>query len=127
MKKILILFIIILSSLGIAYVFIIDGDNKKLSNQMTKYEEKVSPNSVVINDYKFLPSSMRIKKGTTVTWVNRDIAKHNIAVDEKSMSGPSSQLIGKDQKFTYTFTESGTYKYHCDPHPYMKGEIIVTE
>ncbi|MCP8315647.1 MAG: hypothetical protein H3Z51_02130, partial [archaeon] len=38
-------------------------------------------------------------------------------------SGPLYQ----GQSFSYTFTEPGVYVYHCDPHPYMVGTIIVQD
>jgi len=25
----------------------------------------------------------------------------------------------------YTFIRPGTYPYHCDPHPYMTGVVVV--
>jgi plastocyanin len=33
--------------------------------------------------------------------------------------------LDTDQKFSYTFTKSGTYPYYCLIHPKMEGKIIV--
>jgi len=91
---------------------------------MSDTKAKLSPNTISIDNYAFSPNPLKVKKGTTVTWVNHDIAKHTITFDT---SGESSEFIGKGQTYQYTFTKSGTYTYHCQPHPYMKGEVEVVE
>ncbi len=85
-------------------------------------------NAVTIQNYTFNPTPLRIKKGTTVTWTNKDIAKHNVVVDDgQPAGGPNGPLFGKGQTFSFTFNNAGTYSYHCSPHPYMKGAVEVTE
>jgi amicyanin len=88
-------------------------------------DQPVDTNSVVISNYTFNPTPLKVKKGTKVTWTNHDIAKHSIVVD--SGTGPQSDLFGKSQTYSYTFDVVGTYKYHCEPHPYMHGTVEVTE
>jgi amicyanin len=82
-------------------------------------------NSVTIENYKFGPATMTVKVGTKVTWTNQDTVKHTVTVD--SGDGPKSELFGKGQTFSYTFTKAGSYSYHCEPHPYMKATVTVTE
>lgn len=82
-------------------------------------------NAVTIENYKFAPATMTIKVGTKVTWTNKDTVKHTVTVD--SGDGPKSDLFGKGETFSYTFTKAGSYSYHCEPHPYMKATITVTE
>jgi len=89
--------------------------------------EKIAPNTIEVKGYAFAPAKITIKKGTTITWINYDIAPHTITVDNPNQKGPKSKLFGKGEKFTYTFSEKGTYAYHCEPHPYMKAVIEVTE
>ena len=81
-------------------------------------------NRVTIHDYSFLPATLTVKKGTTVTWTNDDIAKHTVTGDH---SGPSSDFFGQGQSYSYTFDAPGTYPYHCEPHPYMTATVVVTE
>ncbi len=83
-----------------------------------------SVHAVIIKDYSFAPATITVKKGTTVTWTNEDIAKHTVTGDQ---GGPSSEFFGKGQSYSYTFDKAGTYPYHCEPHPYMTATIIVTE
>jgi plastocyanin len=37
-----------------------------------------------------------------------------------------SNTLGRGQSYSFTFTESGTFPYHCGIHPSMKGTITVT-
>jgi plastocyanin len=30
-----------------------------------------------------------------------------------------------DEKFSYTFTNAGTYPYYCTIHPKMTGQVVV--
>lgn len=87
--------------------------------------QPVDANSVSISNYAFDPTPLKVKKGTKVTWTNYDVAKHSVVAD--SGTGPMSELFGKGQTYSYTFDTAGTYKYHCEPHPYMHGTVEVTE
>ena len=75
-----------------------------------------------IKDYKFTPPTIRIKTGTKVTWINRDVAKHNAVADDGSFK---TELIGKDESASVIFDKTGTFGYFCGPHPFMRGTIIV--
>jgi plastocyanin len=58
----------------------------------------------------------------TVTWVNNDNAPHTVTADDGSFV---SGNIAPGASFSYTFTASGTYKYHCVYHPWMTGTVVV--
>lgn len=96
------------------------------SNQQTAESDAVATDKVSIQNFAFSPSVITVKAGTTVTWTNQDEVHHSVTVDSGS-DGPNSQLFGKGESYSYTFTKAGTYKYHCMPHPYMHGTVIVTE
>ncbi len=36
-----------------------------------------------------------------------------------------SMLLDTDDRFSYTFTQAGTFSYFCSVHPHMTGKIIV--
>lgn len=79
---------------------------------------------VVISDYKFTPKTLTVAVGTTVTWVNRDMARHTVTrnfSDEPFDSG----LLGNQQIFTHTFGTAGRYSYICTPHSGMQATIVV--
>ena len=78
--------------------------------------------NVEIEDFTFNPVAITIKKGTTVRWIQKDSVKHTATSDDGVFD---SGLLSKDETWSYTFKEAGTFAYHCTPHPYMKGKIIV--
>ena len=84
-------------------------------------------NTVIITNYSFYPDLLVVKKGTTVTWINMDHVSHTVesGTHENPTGLFESGLLGHMESFSHTFTELGTYVYHCDPHPYMTGKIIV--
>lgn len=126
MKKIVVS-IMVITILALGFLLSNAGERNPMNMQSSNESEKSNSNTVVIENYKFSPSVLRVKKGTTVTWKNLDIAKHTITSDNAMKNEISSPLIGKNQEFTYTFTALGTYAYHCEPHPYMKGTVEVIE
>jgi plastocyanin len=83
-------------------------------------------NQIVIANYAFSPAKLTVKPGTTITWTNHDLARHSVVIDADAPSGgPNGPLIGQGESFSFTFAAVGKYSYHCEPHPYMKGEIEV--
>jgi len=70
----------------------------------------------------YSPNVIRVKVGDTVEWINDDIVAHTVTADDKSFD---SGDLGKAKKWSRKFTQPGTYRYHCTPHPYMVGTVIV--
>jgi plastocyanin len=83
------------------------------------------PNQVVIYQFIFKPKVLTVSAGTTVSWVNRDIAAHTT-----TRNGGDDQFESGDMRlgrvFTHTFETPGTYAYICFYHPGMKATVIVT-
>lgn len=77
----------------------------------------------------FAPFETKVTKGGTVTWTNKDSAKHTI-VSGNIKTGPdgkfTSDLIDVDGKFSQKFDQAGTYEYFDTIHPWMKGKVIVS-
>jgi len=78
---------------------------------------------VDIKSGAFTPAVIRITKGTTVDWVNKESIPHTVSSDFGEEL--DSDTLGRDQKYSHTFTQAGTYAYHCGFHPSMKGTITV--
>ncbi|MEO5691376.1 MAG: plastocyanin/azurin family copper-binding protein [Candidatus Saccharimonadales bacterium] len=101
-------------------------DNKNSSNNSDTM--MVAPNTVVMDDLEFEQKEITVKKGTTVTWKNQDTAKHNVIFDDDSVGKvEDSKLIGNGEELKFTFDKSGEFTYFCEPHPFMKAKVIVTE
>lgn len=81
--------------------------------------------SMDIKGFAFANKTIKIKKGTKVTWTNQDDARHNVVAKEDG--GPMGPLLGKGENYSFTFDTVGTFNYNCEPHPYMKGVVNVVE
>ncbi len=79
-------------------------------------------------DECFLPSTILIGVGGTVTWTNDDTAAHTVTSGSVD-SGPDgtfdSSIFMAGETFEYTFDEAGEYDYFCIVHPWMTGKVIV--
>ena len=76
---------------------------------------------VHIDNFVFEPAELKIKVGTTVTWTNQNDIPHTIVSANKF----KSKTLDTDNKFSFTFTNAGDYKYFCSLHPHMTGMIKV--
>ncbi|MEH3054957.1 MAG: cupredoxin family copper-binding protein [Patulibacter minatonensis] len=76
-----------------------------------------------IKDYAYSKKTVTIKVGQKITWTNRDAMKHD--VNSSKSGGPKGPLLAKGKSYSWTAKKAGTFSYHCTPHPYMKGKIIV--
>ena len=76
----------------------------------------------------FVPSTVTIEAGETVTWENTDNAAHT-ASSGTAQDGPDgvfdSSLMMVNGSFSFTFDSAGTYPYFCMVHPWMEGTVIV--
>ncbi len=79
---------------------------------------------VEIGSIAFRTEELRVPAGTTVRWVNKDPVGHTVTPDA-SDAGFGSSLIGPGETYEHTFERPGTYPYHCIPHPFMTGRVIV--
>ena len=78
--------------------------------------------SVSIQNFAFVPDTIRIKAGQTVTWTNKDTAPHTAT----SLSGAfGSNDLATNQTFQFTFNTTGTFSYHCTVHPMMATAYVV--
>jgi plastocyanin len=84
--------------------------------------DQTSGIAVTIQNFAFSPATLEVNKGDTVTWTNEDSVPHQIASDTNVFLGSS---MNKGQTFSFTFTETGIFPYHCAIHPSMQGKIIV--
>ncbi len=82
--------------------------------------------SVSIQNYAFIPGSVTIQPGTTVTWTNLDPIYHTVTSTEPSPVAFNSPVLHQGDTFQFTFTQPGTYHYICNIHPFMRGIVIVS-
>lgn len=75
-------------------------------------------------DFSFQPARLTVRPGTTVVWTNRGQVIHTVTAEDGSFD---TGEIDSGSTGSITFSQPGTYRYHCTPHPFMKGEIVVSE
>jgi plastocyanin len=79
-------------------------------------------------DECFVPSTVTIGVGGTVTWSNDDTAAHTVT-SGSAETGPDgtfdSSIFMAGKTFEHTFDEAGEYDYFCIVHPWMTGQVIV--
>ena len=80
---------------------------------------------IEIRGFKFGKAAIEIPVGTTVRWINLDPVVHTSTGDGER-SGWASPGMGPGDVFEVTFDSPGRFTFHCIPHPFMVGEIIVT-
>jgi plastocyanin len=72
----------------------------------------------------YVPNVAKVVLGVnnTVRWTNLDDATNSVVSDKMFFnSGP----ILPNQTWSFVFQKVGEFSYHSEPHPWMKGEIIV--
>jgi plastocyanin len=81
--------------------------------------------SVQVKDNKFAPTSITVKRGTTVKWAWKGSAPHNVTVTKGPVKFHSkTQTSGSYSK---KLTRKGTYSILCTIHaPGMKMKVKVT-
>jgi plastocyanin len=79
--------------------------------------------TVLIQDFRFKPAHITIKRGTKVRWINKDSTAHT-ATANNGRSFNSGRL-GKGERYSHTFKRVGKKRYHCEIHPDMRGSIVV--
>jgi plastocyanin len=77
---------------------------------------------VKIDNFSFGPQTVTVPVGATVTWTNHDDIPHTVVSTDGVFK---SKVRDTDEKFSYTFTKSGTYPYYCTIHPKMTGKVVV--
>ena len=79
-------------------------------------------------DSCFIPSTVVITVGGTVTWENTDTAAHTSSSGTPT-DGPDgvfdSSLIMAGGSYSHAFDTAGTFDYFCMVHPWMEGTVIV--
>jgi plastocyanin len=79
-------------------------------------------NQVSITGMAFSAATTNIDKGVTVTWTNNDTAPHTVTADDNSFA---SGTLNKGDTYAHTFSNAGTFAYHCAIHTGMKAVVVA--
>src|SRR5581483_1380489 len=85
--------------------------------------------SVTIKDFAFMPATITVAPGTTITWTNEDTAPHTATSGAPGATDAGAAFdsgrLDQGQSYSFTFTTPGTYDYFCTFHPFMLGTVVV--
>jgi len=96
---------------------------KKKAYTVTNGPMMNSAATVPMKSMQFQRDSVEIKAGQSVTFVNNDYVDHTVTFEQP---GPtSSGMLRTNGTFVARFDSPGVYRYHCTPHPNMRGVVIV--
>jgi plastocyanin len=81
-------------------------------------------NNVIVNiqNFKYIPQTVTINVGQTITWINHDKIIHAVG-SKNGLVKCGALTFG--QSYSQTFNKPGVYNYFCPMHPWMLGQIIV--
>ena len=82
-----------------------------------------SSQAVAIANFDYTPQFLEVSAGDTVVWSNLDATVHTVTDDAGAFISGS---IHQGQTYSLQFNQPGVYSYFCEPHPKMRGRIVVT-
>lgn len=83
--------------------------------------------AVSASEFAFAPSCVTVISGATITWTNNGSFNHTVTSDPGDPAAFDSGIVIPGGRFSYAFTLTGTYNYHCSFHQVngMTGTVIV--
>jgi plastocyanin len=88
---------------------------------------KPGENEVFLEYKTFNPTQLGVKKGTTVTFINKDNANHTVTSTTNIFD---SGKIKSGDSYTYTFNDEGVFYFYCSYHSsnsQEQGAIVVKQ
>ena len=88
----------------------------------------------------FVPGTIKIAVGGSVTWTNQDNILHTVTSGDREYAPDNGglvvatnedgmfdlQLDGSGATATVSFPDAGSFHYFCDLHPGMEADIEVS-
>ncbi len=94
------------------------AENEKVAPVPGHLEKKEV--TVIIKGFKFVPETIDVDWGTTVTWKNEDSASHTVKFDDWE-----SEELFQGATAWKTMSNTGSFSYSCGIHSSMKGKVNV--
>lgn len=82
--------------------------------------------SIEIKNFAFSPATLTVKPGVQIIVTNQDKVSHTLTADDGKSFDTGILSQGKSAVITAP-AQAGSYSFHCAPHPYMKGTLVVKE
>ena len=102
------------------------------SNNTKTNEVLIVKGAATLGDKSYLPTTITVKGGSTVTWTNIDNNMHTVTSGEPNtvhagelFDSGLTALIMPSKSFSHKFMHPGEFSYFCRVHPTMVGEVHV--
>ena len=83
----------------------------------------VAGDAVSIDSFAFVPATLTVRAGNTVTWTNHDEEPHTVVANDGSFHSPG---MGSQATYSHMFPTAGKFDYVCSIHPFMHATVVVT-
>jgi len=88
--------------------------------------------AVIEGNENYVPNQASVLLGISnkVIWQNNDDTAHTVTPDHRATDAYSGDfgslgVLKPGESYEFLFTETNEIPYHCTPHPWMTGKIIV--
>lgn len=104
-----------------------DIDSSKPGTSQSSSEAREA--QVTITPEGFLPATLIVNKNTTVVFTNNDDKPRQLQANPHptgdSLPNFKSEVLGNNQTYSYTFKQSGIFRFHDHLDPTINGSIEV--
>ncbi len=93
---------------------------------------EIVPGAVIDGNENYVPNESKVLLGISnkVIWKNLDDTAHTVTPDHRASDSYSGDfgsigVVKPGDSFEFLFTEAQEIPYHCEPHPWMTGNISI--
>jgi manganese oxidase len=96
--------------------------------KLAKATSKASTAEILIQNMSYSPSTLNVKKGEKVTWMNKDTVAHTVSSGSApNGDGMFDKVLEPGKSFSHIYNKAGIFPYFCKNDNMMTGTITVTE
>lgn len=106
--------------------------SEHILNPETDFIIEIVPGAVIDGNENYVPNQSKVLLGISnkVIWKNMDDVAHTVTPDHRASDAYSGDfgsigVIKPGESFEFLFTEAQEISYHCEPHPWMTGNISI--
>ena len=119
----------LLSALAAAAVLATAACGGATATSSAPAAQAAAAKTVTVKAFNFQPDPLRIKRGTSVTWINSDAIHHSVTSGTRKHPTKQFNKLLRESggRASITFRRAGTYRYFCRFHPGsgMTATVIV--
>jgi plastocyanin len=103
------------------------GDYPAGGGASTGAAGSTAPGTATLSGYAFVPATLSVATGGSLTFTNGDATAHAIVIGENGSpaSGQTPQQVDAGQSISITFPTAGTVKLTSTIHPTMNATVTV--